>query len=462
MPRYRFSWDLVPQPILRRLARDLDLAGEAAEALAQVYGKRPRETFVRDAWPTLRDTWLARDTARRREIVAILRERGLGDPDLPVRNRAQQQAYLASCRNASALRTVVLGAFHALGDPGDGAPAVRRSRPLSPSRGLWPEIAGDWTDFEGVVAAGLEAWTGGPMLVRLPEFHRPDDTWVRPWICVTDEGDGRPGLAIVSGTPFPLPLMVGPEYDAALRGAGWAVEPADADDIECGEAFADEKWCYRASIPTCEDGTLDVRYAARMVVGAANEIFGVLHPLFLEPEGFWADKDTRIQRVENGDRVQVLSPEGEEPAFVADPEDREIAYEIHDVDHLQCLVDAAVAARIGHDPQHDGDGDIPLNINGFATYVRVAPDGVHVSVFCPLLTEVADTSRMMRRLNELNQRYWSVRLDFRDGTVTALIELWCWPFVPALLRAAVDGLSATAHDVDHIHERLGGVRCDEC
>ncbi len=116
MPRYRFSWDVVPQPLLRRLARDLDLAGDAAGALAEVYGKRPSDTFVRDAWPTLRDSWLARDTATRRAVVAALRERGLGDVSMPVRNREQQLAYLASCRNAAALRSVVLGVFRALGE----------------------------------------------------------------------------------------------------------------------------------------------------------------------------------------------------------------------------------------------------------------------------------------------------------------------------------------------------------
>ena len=35
-------------------------------------------------------------------------------------------------------------------------------------------------------------------------------------------------------------------------------------------------------------------------------------------------------------------------------------------------------------------------------------------------------------------------------------ELWCWPFVPALLRQALEGMAAVALARNDIQRRLGG------
>lgn len=475
MPRYRFSWDVVPQPLLRRLARELDLPGQAAEALAGAYGKRPRETFVRDAWPVLRDGWLARDTPTRREVVGALRERGLGNLELPVRTRAQQQAYLATCRNSPSLRRIVLPAFHALGEqPGFlcGESAVseaaiqelakrsasgprRLPRPPREFRGLdGGEIFGPWTEFEDRYAAALEQWGGGPMEVGLPEFHRRDsDTWVRPWIRISDDGEGAPELTIESGSPFAMPVMVGPEYDEKLRRYGWFTRPANEDDVARVDADPDDEWCYRAPVPTGSDGCPDHFAAARLVTDTCMHVFGVLHPSFLEPEGFWEDKDTEFERVENGDRV----PPPHE-GYSAEPADRAVVYDINDTDHLQELVDIAIAQRLGGPVTHDGDGDIPVNINGVTAYIRVRPDAPMVTAFCWLLVGVPDKGKVFRRLNELNQRYRVAKLTYTDGAVMATVELVCCPFVPALVRDAIDGLAAVIGDINHLADRLGGRR----
>lgn len=459
MPRYRFSWDVVPQPLLRRLARDLDLAGDAAGALAEVYGKRPSDTFVRDAWPTLRDSWLARDTATRRAVVAALRERGLGDVSLPVRNREQQLAYLASCRNAAALRSVVLGVFRELGEQAalqaaaatPAAPRRRRTRPPRDVRGLGTQIWDAWNDFERIFVAALESWTGGPLIIYLPEFYRPGDTWVRPWIRVTDEGDGRPTLVIVSGTPFALPPMIGAERDELLRDYGWVACPASPADVALDEAEPDVEWRYRLEVSPGSDGTLDFVEAVRMLVSTCIYVFDVLHPSFLEPVGFWGDKDTEIERVENGDRVRP-----NRAGYVTDPADRVIVYDIEDVEHLQQLVDIAISQRLGNPVSHDSDGDIPITIGGVTAYVRVAQDALMITAFCWLLTDVPGTGKTFRRLNQLNRRYRMGKLTWNDGCVTAAVDLMCWPFVPALVREAVDGLAAMIREVEIIHDRLGG------
>ena len=103
MPRYRYRWEIVPRPITRRLARDLRLEGQPVQALQSRYGMRPTVDLVRDAWPTLRDFWLARDTVARRALVAELRQQRLGRDDLPIRNRQDHLAYWrpAETRKAS-------------------------------------------------------------------------------------------------------------------------------------------------------------------------------------------------------------------------------------------------------------------------------------------------------------------------------------------------------------------------
>lgn len=75
MPRYRFRWELLPAALIRRIARELQLDGVSAAALRKAYGTRPGDDFVRDAWPLLRDEWLAKDGPARRSVVTLLRER---------------------------------------------------------------------------------------------------------------------------------------------------------------------------------------------------------------------------------------------------------------------------------------------------------------------------------------------------------------------------------------------------
>jgi hypothetical protein len=80
MPRYRFDWEKFPGGLLRRLKTKLDLpGGDPAAGLKKVYGARPKEKFVADAWPILLDEWLSRDATARHSVASTLRTLGLGD-----------------------------------------------------------------------------------------------------------------------------------------------------------------------------------------------------------------------------------------------------------------------------------------------------------------------------------------------------------------------------------------------
>ena len=116
MPRYRFSWDNLPSGLLHQLGSDLRLRPPVDQALRERYGARPEPDFVRDAWPTLIDAWLATDDESRELVVDELRARGLGKLRAPARSVAAQLYYLQSCRNSSSLRDAVAAIFTAFGE----------------------------------------------------------------------------------------------------------------------------------------------------------------------------------------------------------------------------------------------------------------------------------------------------------------------------------------------------------
>lgn len=60
LPRHGFKWINLPRALLSSLSRDLDLGnGDPAEVLRLAFGARPSDAFVREAWSSLRDHWLA-------------------------------------------------------------------------------------------------------------------------------------------------------------------------------------------------------------------------------------------------------------------------------------------------------------------------------------------------------------------------------------------------------------------
>lgn len=95
-----------------------------AAALQTVYGARPKDAFIRDAWPTLLHAWLQGTKESRERIVDELREVRREDGGLT--NRKAQMDYLRGLRNAKNLRSIVLKEFIAFG-------GIERS-PAEPSR----------------------------------------------------------------------------------------------------------------------------------------------------------------------------------------------------------------------------------------------------------------------------------------------------------------------------------------
>ena len=117
MPKYKFQWSNLPSTLLDALRRDPIVDGDdydSAEALRAAYGARPKDDFIRDAWPTLLQSWLQHEKDSREWIVGMLRETRREDGRLT--NRKAQMEYLRGLRNAKKLRSIVLREFIAFGE----------------------------------------------------------------------------------------------------------------------------------------------------------------------------------------------------------------------------------------------------------------------------------------------------------------------------------------------------------
>ena len=149
------AWGSYPQGFLRQLQRDLGLEGkDAAVELAKTFGARPSDEFVKSCWQTVRDRWIIKNPTVRKSIVADLRTRGLGSTDIKVTSAKGAVAYLRSCRNSAALRSIVLA--HLLAGDTDSrivkSPAEKRSIGKGRSHSSTAEA---WSAFENMLALTL-------------------------------------------------------------------------------------------------------------------------------------------------------------------------------------------------------------------------------------------------------------------------------------------------------------------
>lgn len=108
-PRFKFKWSNLLPVLFRDLSDALleiyDPDAGPADALRTVYGARPTVEFVREAWPTLRESWLRSDKESRHRIVDAL-QKARNEHGLAKGTRAQM-TYLRNLRNSKTLRDIV-------------------------------------------------------------------------------------------------------------------------------------------------------------------------------------------------------------------------------------------------------------------------------------------------------------------------------------------------------------------
>ena len=118
MPRYRFKGTNLPQSLLKALCRDLLDADnhdrDPAAALHANYGARPNQEFIREAWPTLLESWLRITKDSRDGVEEALRQ--VRGENGSLKRREAQMKYLRGLRNSKNLRRVVWQQLVAIGE----------------------------------------------------------------------------------------------------------------------------------------------------------------------------------------------------------------------------------------------------------------------------------------------------------------------------------------------------------
>ena len=127
--------------------------------------------------------------------------------------------------------------------------------------------------------------------------------------------------------------------------------------------------------------------AAVMVVRALREVYGVLHPVYLNTDGLEAEG-----------AVRPLPPKPQR----AEPDPDEVVRPTS-VEEVRAVIDLAVADSYDEAPEWDDDGDLPLPTEDQRVWVSVNKNAPRVLLSCLLVDDVADRQAALVEVNRLNR-----------------------------------------------------------
>lgn len=441
MPRYRFRWDNLPPDLLDALAAGLHLDVNApAEALHDRYGARPHAELVADAWPVLRDHWLAHDDANRSEVVDALWVRHLGDRTIDVSTADGQTAYLHTCRNQAHLRAVVLAQLVHLGE---NPARVLKRRAVAGAGGEWGEFA---EHLAGALAV-LEAGQCLVVSVRASGDGRPvTRTGSQRYVQVAVDRDGAARAEAVSNAYLNRHDRLTDDAVARLATLGWhapthAPDDPDGERDEHGSAnhFVD----LAAPVPWTR--------VADLAATTLRDVYGVARPGFLQYSSF--DHD--------GNRILLptlgLTPEPPAPGIDPDRIEEELP-DPRSPGELQDAVETTLRPLLSDGGLvTDEDGDIVIGWGGARLYVRVLEDAPIVRVLTFVLSDVEASPALSEALNDIHLEYPYVRAILADDTVVLSIDVNGTPYVGWHLIEAIARLGTAADEVQEELEHRFGV-----
>lgn len=193
---------------------------------------------------------------------------------------------------------------------------------------------------------------------------------------------------------------------------------------------------WRACAQEDAEGVVDA------AIAALREVFGVPHPAFLAPDQL-AEVLTPAPRAELSDGVY--------------PAADVVATMPRDAEHLRAMVEAKLAALLGHEPMRDADSDFAIRVGSSMVFVRVVDDAAEVLVFAVLVHDLEGRSRASEVVNDLNTDARYVRFFVVRDRLFASLSVASQPFVPAHLKKALDTMSALADSIDdHLAHKLHG------
>ncbi|MCY4726817.1 hypothetical protein NYO98_11065 [Nocardioides sp. STR2] len=144
--------------------------------------------------------------------------------------------------------------------------------------------------------------------------------------------------------------------------------------------------------------------AAVMIVRALHEVYGVLHPVYLEAGGL--EPEAAAQQTpasSDPDPDQVVRPSS--------------------VDEVREVVDRAVAGLYDEAPAWDSDGDLPLVTEHNVLWVSVNNASPRILLHCCLLGDVTDTAVALEEVNRRNQTEFGLTFVLREGRISVTREI---------------------------------------
>ena len=251
---------------------------------------------------------------------------------------------------------------------------------------------------------------------------------------------------------------LGPSYQlteaqaAALERAGWQPPDEDSPNFSCDVS---------------QDASDEL---AELVVGALRDVYGVQHPVFLDPDQLAEILRTEPSAIEGPDGATIVATG---TLLATDPDSRGgglervrpagrgvamIAVLPADRDHLDALVETELGAAFGHPPIRDEEGDIVIRVGSTLVFLRTAADAQDVVLFSAVVHDIAGgRSRATEVLNDLNVESRWVKFQLVRDRVFVITSVPARPFVPAHLHQAVQVMSDVADGVDdELAAKLGG------
>lgn len=164
--------------------------------------------------------------------------------------------------------------------------------------------------------------------------------------------------------------------------------------------------------------------AAVMVVRALREVYGVLHPVYLDADG--------------------LEPQGAARPLPPKPRRAETdlneAIQPTSVDEVRTVVDLAVADLYDEAPQWDDDGDLALVTEERVVWVSVNQATPRVLLHCLLLDDVSDRESALVEVNRLNRTEFGLTFSLSDDRISVTRELGLGIAVPLALQGEIQRL----------------------
>lgn len=186
----------------------------------------------------------------------------------------------------------------------------------------------------------------------------------------------------------------------------------------------------------------DTTALAALTTQTMQEVFDVIHPVFLEPDHL---KDV----------LRGTESWQEKPRPPARPED--VAIMPADRADLDRIVDDQLDRFFGHPALRDPDGDVAIRIGSAMVFLRSTLDADEIVVFSPLVHDVSGRSRACEVLNDLNVEVRYGRFALHKDRVYVQVSVPARPFVPTHLHQALDVISKVADGIDdELADKLGG------